>query len=60
MNGRLVPAGAPKALATALLDLLGDPETARRLGCEARRQVADLFPLEHMVTKHQDLYRSLA
>jgi glycosyltransferase involved in cell wall biosynthesis len=60
VSGRLVAVGAPEALAKAVLNLLADPETARRLGCEARRQVADRFPLERVVARHQALYRSLA
>ena len=60
VSGRLVPAATPEALAETLLDLLAEPEAARRLGCEARRQVAERFPLERMVSRHEALYRSLA
>jgi len=60
VSGRLVPPGAPEPLARAMIELLGDPETAQRLGGEARRQVAERFPLERMVESHKALYRSLA
>jgi glycosyltransferase involved in cell wall biosynthesis len=60
VSGRLVPPAASEPLAQAVGELLSDPETAQRLGGEARRQVADRFPLERMVERHQALYRSLA
>jgi glycosyltransferase involved in cell wall biosynthesis/CelD/BcsL family acetyltransferase involved in cellulose biosynthesis len=38
-TGRVVPPGDPKALATALEELLADPDRAQRFGTEARRRV---------------------
>lgn len=59
-SGRLVPAADPGALAEAVLDLVADPEEARRMGREARRRVAEEFSLEGMAERHEALYRSLA
>jgi glycosyltransferase involved in cell wall biosynthesis len=42
-NGLLVPPGDAPALARALVDLLGDPVHARRLGEEGRRRALELF-----------------
>jgi glycosyltransferase involved in cell wall biosynthesis len=42
-NGLLVPPGNPDALAEALLDVLSDPEAARRLGDEGRRIALERF-----------------
>jgi glycosyltransferase involved in cell wall biosynthesis len=42
-NGLLVPPGAAGALAAAILELLGDPELARRLGEEGRRRAVAEF-----------------
>ncbi len=40
---RVVPPGDPGALATALLDLLGDPDERRRLAEAGRRRVLDRY-----------------
>jgi glycosyltransferase involved in cell wall biosynthesis len=42
-TGRLVPPGNPAALAAAIGMLLGDPESARRMGETAYRQARERF-----------------
>jgi glycosyltransferase involved in cell wall biosynthesis len=58
-HGRLVPAGAPEALAQAILELVADPADARRLGREARSHVLERFDVRRMVARHEALYREL-
>ena len=58
-NGRLVPAGSPEALASAILDLVRDPAAVLRLGTLARRHVAERFDVARMVARHQALYEAL-
>jgi glycosyltransferase involved in cell wall biosynthesis len=41
ITGRVVPAGDPSRLAQALLDVLGNPETARRYGEAARARYSE-------------------
>jgi glycosyltransferase involved in cell wall biosynthesis len=59
-TGRLVPARDPAALARAIEALLRDREEADRLGRAARRFVAEHLSLERMVSRYEQLYRSLA
>lgn len=47
-NGLLVSPGEPKALATALEQLLGDPAFASRLGAEAHRTFSQQGSIDHM------------
>jgi glycosyltransferase involved in cell wall biosynthesis len=48
-TGRLVPPGDARALAAAVLDLLRDPEAARRLGEAGAALVRERFTVDHMV-----------
>jgi len=48
VDGRLVPAGDVTALASAMIDLLEDGDTARRLGASARSRVEQDFTAERM------------
>jgi len=41
VNGRLVPASSPAAMASAVESLIDDPEAAARMGREARRMVVE-------------------
>jgi glycosyltransferase involved in cell wall biosynthesis len=59
VNGRLVPPGAPAALARGILDLLEDAELRRRLGAEGRRIVEREFSLAQMRTSYDALYDEL-
>jgi polysaccharide biosynthesis protein PelF len=56
--GRLVPAQSPTALATALIDLLRQPEERFKLGQKARERAKDLT-LEKMLASYSDLYEDL-
>jgi glycosyltransferase involved in cell wall biosynthesis len=58
-SGLLVPAKDPKALASAILRLLRDPELARRMGEAARLRVQTEFTLERMVQRMEQLYADL-
>jgi glycosyltransferase involved in cell wall biosynthesis len=58
-TGLLVPPGDPTALADAVIGLLGDKETARRLGEMARTLVPPRFPLRRMIDQTQNLYLEL-
>lgn len=59
-TGRLVPPADPPALARALLELLRDPDRARRLGQAARSEALARFELDAQVEATARVYRSLA
>ncbi len=50
---------APAAVAAALVELLGDPERARRLGQAARRAVMESFTVDRMVRRTMEVYRKV-
>ncbi|MDD3483387.1 glycosyltransferase family 4 protein [Azovibrio restrictus] len=58
-TARCVPAKDPQALATAILDLLAQPEEAQRLASAGHALVRDGYTLEHMLNKMEALYRGL-
>jgi L-malate glycosyltransferase len=58
-TGLLVPPGDPKALSTALLRLLREPETARRLGEDAKKRYEELFRPEIVTRKLENLFEDL-
>jgi glycosyltransferase involved in cell wall biosynthesis len=58
--GRLVPARSPAELARAILDIVGDPDTARRMGATARARVCAHFTIERMVQQYRDVYEGVA
>lgn len=59
-TGRLVPAGDPAALASALRGLADDPAMAHRMGRAGRRDVAERFGLERMIDELQAIYDRLS
>jgi glycosyltransferase involved in cell wall biosynthesis len=59
VSGRLVPARDPEALASAIVDLLENPEGARAMAAEARRVVERRFTRQGMVRAHEALYLGL-
>jgi glycosyltransferase involved in cell wall biosynthesis len=59
-TGRIVPASESPALAAGWAEMLKMDVLARlRLGTEARRRVRELFDLEAVVRKYEDLYLEL-
>ncbi len=59
-NGLLVPPGDPVALGRAIETVLGDPDSARRLGAAARETVLRRFGFERMVERYREIYLGLA
>lgn len=59
-TGRLVPAGDPAALASALRALADEPATAERMGQAGQRDVADRFGLDRMLEQLQAVYDRLS
>jgi len=60
VTGRLVPVGEPRPLATAMIDLLANPERRRTLGASARSAVTTRFGEEAMALRLLALYRELS
>jgi sugar transferase (PEP-CTERM/EpsH1 system associated) len=58
-TGRLVPAGDPEAMATALIDYAAHPETACAAGQAGRTEVERRFSMAAMVGAYQGLYDRL-
>jgi glycosyltransferase involved in cell wall biosynthesis len=58
-TGCLIPSHDPAALARAILGLLRNPESARRLGQQGRRFVEQNFSIESMVNQTEAVYQSL-
>lgn len=58
-TGLLVPPGDADALASAILELLADPERAKAMGQRGRDHVVERFSLEKMVGSMEALYLSL-
>jgi glycosyltransferase involved in cell wall biosynthesis len=58
-TGYLVAVSDPQVLAEKLLDLLGNPEKAERMGEAGRRRVEQMFSLERMISQHQEYYQRL-
>ena len=58
-EGLLVPPGDTSAIADAILDLLRDPDRARRLGEAGRRRAASEFGHAAMVRRIESVYREV-
>src|SRR5207249_1734650 len=59
INGLLVPPKDPAALSRAIVELLGNPELARRLGRAARQKVVNEYSVECLLRRTEDLYIGL-
>jgi glycosyltransferase involved in cell wall biosynthesis len=58
-TGYLVPPGDARAVATALLRVLHQPETARRMGETARMAARQRFSAQRLITDVEQLYLGL-
>jgi glycosyltransferase involved in cell wall biosynthesis len=58
-EGWVVPPESPSQLATAIDAVLEDRDEATRRAKKARQRVCSTFSLDHCVTRHEQLYRSL-
>ena len=59
-TGLLIPPENSEALANALIDLLINPEKAKRFGQEGRKRVENYFSLEKQVQQFEELYQEAA
>jgi glycosyltransferase involved in cell wall biosynthesis len=60
VTGFLVPPGNPRQLADTLVALIGDADTAQRMGIEARRRVETTFSLARSVEEAQRALEAVA
>ncbi|MFC5141099.1 glycosyltransferase [Actinomycetospora rhizophila] len=60
VTGRVVPREDPEALATAFLDVLADPERARRMGLAGRARVREEFTLQRSIERAQAVIEETA
>lgn len=58
-TGIIVPPKDAKAIANAVLYLLGHPDEAREMGIKARRRAIEYYDTEKIVLKYKELYESL-
>ena len=58
-TGYLVPAKQPQALATAILKLIANPQTAEQMGQSGRLSVRETFSVNRLVCDTEDLYKEL-
>jgi len=58
-TGLLVPPGDPAALAEAIMDVLGDPPRAERMGRAGKLQVNARFGMGRMVAETEAIYEDL-
>ncbi len=58
-NGRLLPPHQPDAWATALIELIRNPEQARLLGNSALERVREVYSIEKVIERYETLYRRL-
>jgi len=59
VNGILVAPRDPAALSRSMVELIQQPELARRLGKAAREKVVRNYSLNHLLRRTEDLYISL-
>ncbi len=59
VNGILVPARSPEALATGIISIIRDKNTAKKMGENGRQTVETRFSVENMVSGTVDVYMEL-
>ena len=57
-TGFLVPVRDPAAVADRVVRLLGDPELAKAMGAKGLARARELFSIEAMVARYEQLYRA--
>ncbi len=60
LDGIIIPNRDPALLASAIIDLLNDPDKCIELGQAARKKVADKFTIKEAVGKFERLFETLA
>lgn len=58
-SGYLVPVRKPRELAEAVSRLLKNPELAQKMGQEGRKRTEELFSIERMVGKREELFEEI-
>lgn len=58
-TGLLVPCGDAEAIASAVIELIGNKEMAEAMGESGRKHVEDFFSVEVMTKGYEELYQSL-
>lgn len=58
-NGILVPSNNPKKLAEGIINILQNGELRKKIQTNGQRLVLDLYSLESMVKKYEDLFQRL-
>jgi len=56
--GILIPPGDPKALSSAVIDLLHHPEKAKKIGKAGKERIKRDFLLKHTLDQMEDIYRA--
>jgi len=59
-TGLVVPPRDPEAMASAIIHLLTHDDERRRMRLAARARVEELYRLDLMLSRHDDLYRALS
>jgi glycosyltransferase involved in cell wall biosynthesis len=60
LNGRLVPPKDAGALASAILDLIGNPELLSAYGKASRRRAEELFGMDAFISAYENLFLKMA
>ena len=59
VDGRLVEANDPSAIAGGLLELIDNPERARALAEKGQAKARETFGMDRMIQRYEDLYREV-
>ena len=58
-TGMLAPPENPEALASSIVNLLRNPELARRFGDAARRRVEERFTIQEMIRRYVEFFQEI-